>query len=498
MTRRLLRGPARTHGSGARRARRSRRRTVDLRGQRGARRARAGASGRADHRQQGRARVHDPERGRRAAAPGCPAAPAAACCSPARRADGAASNPAGQRVTAEAQRRRAADPAAARPARAAGAPERPGADACPASARSTSTRRSRRSPRRPATWSTSARSTRASPASARAGGRVADRHVVDRRPERARRPDRHRPQPCRATLTIDSRSIDPSDLDPTLIRRPAPTCRPSAPRSSPCSTRCPNIAIPEALARLQVTPGQQVARQQHADPARAVDLARDRGPERLQLRRRRGDRGRRRRRLRRGDRHAGAALHDAAARADRRGAAQGPRAPARRGRPPARRAPGVDPLPRTAASASRGRGWASDGLFRATAKLPPARRARHQPRALPGAHGQGALARAEARAALADHLDHAQGPQGGGARPHLAAARRPDPADHGHAPGVVRPRRGRQALQAAQERALPRDADRAPRRARWRRSASARCVRFREGNPKLFRTFTLPQYVDIG
>ena len=236
------------------------------------------------------------ERRARAAAPppGLPGgASGSLMSSRATRADGAASNPAGQRVIRRGQRRRAADPAAARPARAAGAAERPGADACPASARSTSTRRSRRSPRRRGDL-VNIRALDARVTGQCSGGSpsltgtwsIAGLSVlgVPIGTDRAAVADAH----------------DRLALDRPLGPRPDADPPPGADLSAFCAAlqpvldALPNIAIPEALARLQVTPGQQVRSQQHADPARAVDLALDRGPERLQLRRRRGDRGRRR------------------------------------------------------------------------------------------------------------------------------------------------------------------------------------------------------------
>ena len=62
---------------------------------------------------------------------------------------------------------------------------------------------------------------------------------------------------------------------------------------------------------------------------------------------------------------------------------------------------------------------------------------------------------------------------------------------------VVRRRAGRQALQAAPQRNLPVTLQ----GAKTRQVATFRFrtkVRFRVGNPHLFRTFTLPKYVDIG
>src|SRR5215207_1062972 len=60
------------------------------------------------------------------------------------------------------------------------------------------------------------------------------------------------------TLTIDSRSIDPSNIDPATILPPGANLAAFSAALQPVLDALPNIAIPEALARLQVTPGQQV------------------------------------------------------------------------------------------------------------------------------------------------------------------------------------------------------------------------------------------------
>jgi hypothetical protein len=60
------------------------------------------------------------------------------------------------------------------------------------------------------------------------------------------------------TLTIDSRSIDPSSLNPALIAPPGADLSAFGAAIQPVLDALPSIQIPEALARLQVTPGQQV------------------------------------------------------------------------------------------------------------------------------------------------------------------------------------------------------------------------------------------------
>jgi hypothetical protein len=60
------------------------------------------------------------------------------------------------------------------------------------------------------------------------------------------------------TLTIDSRSIDPSNLDPALIAPAGVDLSAFSAALQPALDALPNIEIPEALARLQITPGQQV------------------------------------------------------------------------------------------------------------------------------------------------------------------------------------------------------------------------------------------------
>ena len=128
---------------------------------------------------------------------------------------------------------------------------------------------------------------------------------------------------------------------------------------------------PRGARRLQVTPGQQV-RGRNTLTQRAL-TSRSRSPARASLDFVAGEAtvG--------GDgvgcgeatADAGAALHDPPARADRRRPAQGPRAAARRRRPPARRPARGDPLHGHRRRVARPR-VGSDGLFRATAKLPPA------------------------------------------------------------------------------------------------------------------------------
>ena len=60
------------------------------------------------------------------------------------------------------------------------------------------------------------------------------------------------------TLTIDSRSIDPSNIDPAAVAPAGVDLSAFSAALRPVLDALPNIAIPEALARLQVTPGQQI------------------------------------------------------------------------------------------------------------------------------------------------------------------------------------------------------------------------------------------------
>ena len=330
--------------------------------------------------------------------PGCPAAPAAASSFARTRADGAASNPAGQRVSAEGSLGELRIPLLP------GLPGLPAPPTVPAVTRARLRHDrpqpgdpgARRADRRPGR--TSARSTRASPASARAGGpslsgtwsiaglsvlgvpigtdrtRVADAHdrlALDR-------PLEPRPDADRAARR---RPVGVRRRAPARARRAAEHRR-SPRRSRGCrSRRASRSAASNTLTQRALSISLSIAGQSVVNFVAGEATVGGDG-----------------RRLRRGDRHAGAALHDPAARADRRRAAQGPRAAARRGRPPARRQPRVDPLPghrqaRRAAARRQGRPVPGDREAAA------GRRARHQPRALPGAHGQGALARAQARAA---------------------------------------------------------------------------------------------------
>ena len=59
-------------------------------------------------------------------------------------------------------------------------------------------------------------------------------------------------------LTIDSRSIDPSNIDPTLVAPPGVDLNAFKAALQPVLDALPNIQIPEALARLRITPGEQV------------------------------------------------------------------------------------------------------------------------------------------------------------------------------------------------------------------------------------------------
>ena len=60
------------------------------------------------------------------------------------------------------------------------------------------------------------------------------------------------------SLTIDSRSIDPSNIDPASIAPAGVDLSAFSAAVKPVLDALPNIQIPEALARLQVTPGQQI------------------------------------------------------------------------------------------------------------------------------------------------------------------------------------------------------------------------------------------------
>jgi hypothetical protein len=60
------------------------------------------------------------------------------------------------------------------------------------------------------------------------------------------------------TITIDSRSIDPSNINPALIAPAGVDLTAFSAALQPVLDALPNVEIPEALARLQVTPGQQI------------------------------------------------------------------------------------------------------------------------------------------------------------------------------------------------------------------------------------------------
>jgi hypothetical protein len=60
------------------------------------------------------------------------------------------------------------------------------------------------------------------------------------------------------TLTIDSRSIDPSNIDPALVAPAGVDLGAFSAALQPVLDALPNIEIPEALARLRVTPGQTI------------------------------------------------------------------------------------------------------------------------------------------------------------------------------------------------------------------------------------------------
>jgi hypothetical protein len=62
------------------------------------------------------------------------------------------------------------------------------------------------------------------------------------------------------TLTIDSRSIDPSSIDPAAVAPAGVDLGAFSAALQPVLDALPNIEIPEALARLQITPGQQIHR----------------------------------------------------------------------------------------------------------------------------------------------------------------------------------------------------------------------------------------------
>jgi hypothetical protein len=62
------------------------------------------------------------------------------------------------------------------------------------------------------------------------------------------------------TVTIDSRSIDPSSLDPALLAPPGVDVSAFAAALQPVLDALPNIEIPEALAGVRVTPAVQIRR----------------------------------------------------------------------------------------------------------------------------------------------------------------------------------------------------------------------------------------------
>ena len=62
------------------------------------------------------------------------------------------------------------------------------------------------------------------------------------------------------TITIDSRSIDPSDLDPAALAPPGVDLTVFSAAIRPVLDALPNIEIPEALARVAITPAVQVRR----------------------------------------------------------------------------------------------------------------------------------------------------------------------------------------------------------------------------------------------
>jgi hypothetical protein len=62
------------------------------------------------------------------------------------------------------------------------------------------------------------------------------------------------------TITIDSRSIDPSTLDPSVLAPPGVDLAAFKTAIQPVLDALPNIEIPEALASVRVTPAEQVRR----------------------------------------------------------------------------------------------------------------------------------------------------------------------------------------------------------------------------------------------
>jgi len=298
------------------------------------------------------------------------------------------------------------------------------------------------------------------------------------------------------TLTIDSRSIDPSNIDPATILPPGANLAAFSAALQPVLDALPNIAIPEALARLQVTPGQQV-RGSNRLTQRALSIS-------LAI--------------------AGQSVFDFVAGEATVGAAGvgcGEATATQALRCTTRRLVLIDVVRhkgrvRLLGAADRrlagrrvsirslhtGRRVArprvgKDGLFRATAKLPPAavrgtNRARYQARmgnerslALKLARrlriisitpkGRKVVVRGRISQPLADPIQR------------ITVTRR---VSCGRVEVVKRfkPRKNggfRVTLSGAKTRQV----------ATFRFRT---LVRFREGNPKLFRTFTLPQYVDIG
>ena len=259
------------------------------------------------------------------------------------------------------------------------------------------------------------------------------------------------------TLTIDSRSIDPSNIDPAAVAPAGVDLSAFSAALRPVLDALPNIAIPEALARLQVTPGQEI-RGSNRLTQRALSIS-------LSI--------------------AGQSAVDfvaGEATVGGNGVPCGEATATQALRCTSRRLVLIDVVRRkgrvrflgAADARLAGRRVAihyldtgkrvarplvgKDGLFRASAKLPPRRvrgtnRARYEARL---GNDRSLALKLARRLRITSITPKARRVVIAGQITQAAGA--PDRAGHRHSSGLVRPRRGRQALQAAQERPLPRDA----------------------------------------
>ena len=298
------------------------------------------------------------------------------------------------------------------------------------------------------------------------------------------------------TLTIDSRSIDPSNIDPAAVAPAGVDLSAFSAALRPVLDALPNIAIPEALARLQVTPGQEI-RGSNRLTQRALSISLSiagqsvvdfvAGEATV------GGSG-----VRCGEATATQALRCTSRRlvlidvvrrkgrvrflgaADRRLAgARGDPLPGHRQarRPPARRQGRAVPRERQAAAAAR---------------------ARHQPRALRGAAwATSARSRSSSRGGCGSPRSRRRA--GGSWCAGRISQPLADPIER-----ITVTRRVSCGRVEVVKRFKPRKNGRfrvTLSGAKTRQVATFRfrtLVRFSEGDPKLFRTFTLPQYVDIG